>query len=63
MNILHDFNLGLKHFTFPFSLFKKIEKKGYKLVDYKTSSKIEKESCEIFLEIESQLNAWILSLD
>lgn len=48
MNILHDFNLGLKHFTIPVFLFKKIEKKGYKLVDYKTSSKVEKESCEIF---------------
>jgi len=48
MNILHDFNLGLHHFTIPFILFDEIKRRNFNINDYQNASKSEKKECEIF---------------
>lgn len=48
MNILHDFNLGLHHFTIPLILFDEIKRRNFNITDYQIATKSEKNKCEIF---------------
>ena len=48
MNILHDFNLGLHHFTIPLILFDEIKRRNFNITNYQVSTKSEKNKCEIF---------------
>ena len=48
MNILHDFNLKLHHFTIPEILFDEIKRRNFNIKDFKIASKSEKNKCEIF---------------
>ena len=48
MNILHDFNIGLHHFTIPVNLFNKIKKINFNISDYHSSSDKDKQKCDVF---------------
>jgi D-2-hydroxyacid dehydrogenase (NADP+) len=48
MNILHDFNLGLKHFTIPENLLNEIKLYGFNIKDYINASENDKHNCQIF---------------